>query len=128
MTLNNFPEEIIHPLLLMIATFFFLGFIVGSFSKRPKIYRFSATGWLKVKDYPIPEEIKEFIATDGEDVSRERGITYNSKGNPIMGYDQKIITHWQALPDVPKPNKMLFLYNRRKEITLKETVKDHQES
>jgi hypothetical protein len=108
--LLDLSPALIFNLIVICVLFFSCGFIAGSTYKKKKIYRFPATGWIKIKDHPIPENIDKFIATDREEVSVERGVTYNSKGKPVMSYvsygdDVLEITEWQPLPDAPRENR-----------------------
>ncbi|MBS0272761.1 MAG: hypothetical protein JSR85_09015 [Proteobacteria bacterium] len=93
---------------------FFAGYVFGSTYKRPRVYRFPSTEWLKVSEHPIPEDIDRFIATDGEKISIEWEPKYNSKGKPIIGNEQREITEWQALPEAPrkKIERLFFLKNK----------------
>lgn len=66
-------------------------------------YRCSTTGWLSVKDHPIPEDIRGFIATDGNKVEYIYGLEWGPYGKVFMNkYEKTFITHWQPLPEPPK--------------------------
>ena len=85
--MSELSGAVVFNIIIFCALLFFTGFVVGSTYKRKKVYRFPSTEWLKVSEHPIPEEIGEFIATDGQLVSAEYKVKYNSHGKPVMGYD-----------------------------------------
>lgn len=81
---------------------FFLMFGIIYFQKE-RIYRSFPSGWLDIKKYPIPEDIKYFIATDGNTVEYIYGLSWGPYGEVIFDkYKKTYITHWQPLPDLPK--------------------------
>lgn len=100
------PYEIINSvfgcLIIPSLTFCFL-FTGIYFYKKEKIYRYTTTDWLEIKKYPIPKDIRGFIATDGKKVEHIHSITWGPYGEVIFNkYDETYLTHWMPLPDVPK--------------------------
>jgi len=70
---------------------------------KEKTYRSPAQGWLDIRVYKIPDDIKEYIATDGKEVSTKYGITWGPHGEIIFSsYDKTYIKFWQPLPEAPK--------------------------
>ena len=70
---------------------------------KDKIYRYKAHGWLDIKKYPIPKDIKAYIATDGKEVEHFSSVTWGPYGEVIFSrYKDKYVTHWQPLPEPPK--------------------------
>lgn len=85
----------------------FITLIVYTRYQQPKVYRIKSSGWLDIKNYPIPEDIEGFLATDGKKVDYKYNIQWGPYGNVIFrkSYsNDKIsyITHWQPLPDLPE--------------------------
>lgn len=71
--------------------------------QKDRIYRQNSTGWLDIKKNPIPEDIREFIATDGKTVECKFSVQWGRYGEVIFNNHKKTyITYWQPLPDVPK--------------------------
>lgn len=75
--------------------------------KQPKIYRIPSQGWLHIKENPIPIDIKEYIASDGKEVSIKYDIKWGPRGeiyykNNSYSNEFSYITHWQPLPDLPE--------------------------
>src|ERR1700674_1541214 len=86
-----------------VAIIFFCISLGFYFLHKEKIYRYPAEGWLSVKDHPIPEDIKNFIATDGKTVT----TLYEPKWGPHGGvyfdkYDKTFVKYWRPLPEAPK--------------------------
>lgn len=82
--------------------FFCLSVGIYLFSK-DKIYRYPSNEWLDVKKVPIPEGIKEYIATDGKRVSHMYSVDWGPHGQIIFcKYDKTYTTHWMPYPDVPQ--------------------------
>jgi len=59
--------------------------------------------WMDIKDFPIPENERAYIVTDGKVVHGKYSAEYNRNGNAIFwdGYN-RIITHWMRYPKPPK--------------------------
>lgn len=71
--------------------------------KKPRIYRSDSAGWLSIKDHPIPEDMRDFIATDGKNVEYIHSPKWGPHGKVYFeSYKETFITHWQPLPDIPK--------------------------
>lgn len=82
---------------------FFLVAAGVHFLNKEKKYRFPGTGWLNIKEVPLPEDLKDYIATDGKKVEYKSSIRWAPYGKVYFcEYDKTYITHWQPFPDVPK--------------------------
>ena len=72
------------------------------FLKEPKI-RYPDKGWMDIKSHPIPDNIKDYIATDGKTVSTKYGIEWGPHGEIIFcKYDKTYLKYWQPLPEPPR--------------------------
>lgn len=58
--------------------------------------------WRPIALSPLPEDIDDYICTDGKRVLHQSYVKYNSKGLPTMGWRDTLITHWMPLPQPPK--------------------------
>lgn len=98
-------SEVIYAICQILLPSALIGIIIASvhYIHKDKIYRSNSTGWLSVKEYPIPEDIRDFLATDGNKVVCLYKPKWGPHGKVHFGeYDKTHITHWQPLPDVPK--------------------------
>lgn len=85
------------------ALIFFCCSIGIYFFQKEKIYRYTGNGWLDVKEYPIPDDARNFIVTDGKNVDCQYSIKWSPHGKIYFSeYQKTFVTHWQPLPDVPK--------------------------
>ncbi|CAB4133882.1 hypothetical protein UFOVP264_53 [uncultured Caudovirales phage] len=64
--------------------------------------------WKDINKFPIPEvrpelNSREILVTDGEQVDNIylSCVHYNSKRQPVFGYEKRIITHWAEFPSPP---------------------------
>jgi hypothetical protein len=84
----------------------FVGFIIGIKRQIPaqiNIYRYEGKGWLDVNQYPIPDDMRYYLVTDGKEIKNEVYPEYDRNGKPIFNkYSKTFVTHWQPYPDVPK--------------------------
>lgn len=89
---------------LLIPSFTFCFLFTGIyFYQKEKIYRYPSNDWLDIKKYPIPKDIRGFIATDGKKVEYLFFIKWGPYGEIFFDYNKETyITHWQPLPDLPK--------------------------
>lgn len=72
------------------------------FKKKQKIYRYPSAGWMDINKFPLPEDIKDYLATDGKDICHFYMPKYDSNGKTYFcSYDKTYITHWQPLPEAP---------------------------
>jgi len=60
--------------------------------------------WVDISEIPVPNDLEQFIFTDGEIVKCYSSIRYNKFGQVIFHYDDKVATHWMALPTPPGKN------------------------
>jgi hypothetical protein len=73
------------------------------FFKKEPIYMYKSTGWLDVKQYPIPTNITWYLATDGERVDNMFRLTWGPHGQLVFDkYEMTYITHWMPYPAPPK--------------------------
>ncbi len=72
------------------------------FKKRNKVYRYPAQGWLDIEKHPLPEDLKGFISSDGQEIMMENYIDYSPTGRPYFcKYEKTYIKFWQPLPEAP---------------------------
>lgn len=73
--------------------------------QKEKVYRYPATGWMDVKTYPIPEDIRNFIATDGKEVDVIYAPSWGPHGKVLFQkYSNTYVKYWQPLPEAPNKN------------------------
>lgn len=73
------------------------------FFQKERIYRYPASNWMRLEDHPIPEDIRGFIATDGQTVDYKYTLNWAPHGKIYFSeYNKTYITHWMPLPDAPK--------------------------
>lgn len=56
-------------------------------------------GWIDIRDNPIPHDIGEFLASDGEIVRSEYSVKYNHLGVPVMAWDKRPVKKWMPVPE-----------------------------
>lgn len=79
------------------------------FYKKDKIYYYSSNEWLSPKDYPIPDDIWRYIATDGEKVKQLYEIDWAPHGEIYFDKQEKtLLKFWMPLPNPPKNEIKLF--------------------
>lgn len=97
--LNTISNFLVIPFICFIITFIFSNLLYN----REKKCFYPDKGWMNINEYPIPEDIRDFLATDGKEVSHMYMINYNSQGKARFNiYKESYITHWQPLPSPPK--------------------------
>ncbi len=78
-------------------------FGIHYFLKTP-VARYPDNGWMKVEEYPLPDDIKEYLGTDGNEVRTMYGINWGPHGKIIFSeYNKTYLKYWQPFP-LP-PNK-----------------------
>lgn len=76
---------------------------------KEKIYRYPSNGWMSVNEYIIPEDIRDFLVTDGKTVKTIYSPKWEPHGKVIFNETEKTyVTYWQPFPEPPKQD----LYDR----------------
>jgi hypothetical protein len=77
--------------------------LISHFYHKDKIYRYPSDKWLEIKEHPIPDDIRGFLATDGKTVDYCYTIKWAPHGKIYFSeYSKTYISHWMPLPDVPE--------------------------
>lgn len=93
--------EMITKTLMPGAVVFLILSSITLYNKR-KIYMSPSSGWLDIKKYPIPNDIKGYLGTDGKTVDYMYDLSWGPHGEILFNnYDKTYLTHWQALPAPP---------------------------
>ncbi len=81
----------------------FIGSLVGTaiyaYFRKPKIeFVNESKMWMDIDCFPIPENKKYFIVTDGKSVEYMYKPVFNSRGDVVFDYPHRVATHWMNLP------------------------------
>ena len=71
--------------------------------RRKKIYLSQYPDWLFISEHPIPDDIKEYLCTDGNEVYQTAFKRYNKYGQLLSPYsDTRKVIAWMPIPETPK--------------------------